>query len=210
MAYADRADAGRVLASALSPYVDQPGVLVLGLPRGGVPVAAQVARELNAQLDVLVVRKLGVPGQRELAFGALASGDVRVLNDEVIQRAGVTAEDIERVTTEESIELARRELRYRDASAFPEVAGRTVLVVDDGMATGATMRAALLAVRGLGASRVICAVPVAPTAAVNAMRDVCDDVVCPRSPHFFNSVGEHYVDFSPTTDEEVREALGRV
>lgn len=210
MAYADRADAGRALASALAGYADEPDLLVLGLPRGGVPVAAAVARALNASLDVFVVRKLGVPGHRELAFGALASGGVRVLNDDVIGRAALTAEDIDQVTAEETVELARRERSYRADEASARLGGRTVVVVDDGMATGATMRAALTAVRELSAARVVCAVPVASGAAIAGVRDVCDDVVCPKTPHSFRSVGEHYLDFTPTTDDEVRAALGRV
>lgn len=210
MTYADRADAGRALASALMAYADEPRLLVLGLPRGGVPVAAEVARQLNASLDVFVVRKLGVPGHRELAFGALASGGVRFLNDDIIGKAAVTAEDIDRVTNEETVELVRRERSYRADEALPGLAGRTVIVVDDGMATGATMRAALTAVRALGAARVVCAVPVASGTAIAGLRDVYDDAVCPKTPHFFRSVGEHYLDFTATTDDEVRAALGRV
>lgn len=196
-----------MLATALTKYDATSDVLVLGLPRGGVPVASEVARALAAPLDVFVVRKLGVPRQRELAFGAVASGGVRVLNDDVIRQAGVTAEDIERVTADESAELERRERSYRGEAAFPTVNGRTVLVVDDGMATGATMRAALTAVRSLGAATITCCVPVAPEASLARMRDVCDDVVCAQTPHRFRSVGEHYADFAATTDDEVRELL---
>jgi putative phosphoribosyl transferase len=207
VAFANRVDAGRVLAAALATRDVTSDVLVLGLPRGGVPVAAEVARALHAPLDVFVVRKLGVPGHRELAFGAVASGGVRVLNDEVIRQARVSPEDIDRITAEESAELTKRERRYRGAEAFPAVQGRTVLIVDDGMATGATMRAALTAVREMGAAKVICCVPVASSAAVARMLDVCDDVVCSQTPRFFRSVGEHYADFDATTDDEVRSAL---
>jgi putative phosphoribosyl transferase len=205
--FADRRDAGRQLAGELSSYAGVPNVVVLGLARGGVPVAQEIALALAAPLDVFVVRKLGVPRHRELAFGALASGGVRVLNDEVIASARVTPVEIEQVCAHELIELGRREQAYRDDRPPPQLPGRTALVVDDGLATGATMRAALIAVRQLRAARVVCCVPVGPSGIQDRLGDVADDIVFVSTPTGFRAVGEHYRRFDATTDDEVRAAL---
>ncbi|MGH3356175.1 MAG: phosphoribosyltransferase [Nocardioidaceae bacterium] len=206
--YADRSDAGRTLGEVIvrSGPTEQ-GAVVLGLPRGGMVVAAEVASVLDAELDVLVVRKLGVPGHAELAFGAVASGGVRVLNDLVVAREYLEDDQIERVTSAELAELRRREDSYREGRAPLALEGRTVLVVDDGLATGATARAACVAVRRQGASRVALAVPVAPVEAVRALSEVADEVVCPATPWGFRSVGSWYADFDEVTDDEVRALL---
>jgi putative phosphoribosyl transferase len=208
MGFRDRADAGRVLAGALRHLAGRDDVIVLGLPRGGVPVASEVARELGAPLDVLLVRKLGVPGHAELAMGAIATGGVRVLNPSVIEPLHIPPEDLERVTAREAVELARREQAYRPGRPPLDLAGRVVVVVDDGLATGSTMRAAVAALRALGPARIVVAVPV-------GSRDTCDDlaaeadqVVCVRAPAGFRAVGEWYEDFSETTDEHIRALLG--
>jgi len=187
-------------------------LLVLGLPRGGVPVAAEVARILAAPLDVFLVRKLGVPGHEELAMGAIASGGTRVLNQPVIDHLGVSAEDIEAVARSEADVLARRERAYRrDRPPLP-VAGATVIVVDDGLATGASMRAALHALRGRAhkPAAVVAAVPVGSPETCRALRSEADDVLCARMPERFLAVGQAYADFSPTTDDEVRALLDAV
>jgi putative phosphoribosyl transferase len=204
--FADRRDAGRKLAARLAArgYADP---YVLALPRGGVPVAAEIAQALGAPLDVLLVRKLGVPGHEELAMGAIADGGVRVLNDEVIAYAGVGGEALERVTRQEQRELARRAAAYRGERPFPRLADKTVIVVDDGLATGATMRAAVLALRELGAARIVVAVPVGAPSTCAALREIADEVVCVRMPARFGGVGSWYRDFSQTTDEEVQRAL---
>jgi predicted phosphoribosyltransferase len=180
---------------------------VLGLPRGGVPVAAEVARALGAALDVFVVRKLGVPGHRELAMGAIASGGVRVLNDWVVAQAGITADELDRVTADEAAELARREAAYRGERPPLDVAGKVAVLVDDGLATGATMRAAVAAVRALGPESVVVAVPVGAPEACALIREQADRMVCVEAPEWFLAVGRHYGDFSETTDDDVRSAL---
>jgi predicted phosphoribosyltransferase len=210
MRFADRGDAGRALAAELGRFRDRPGLVVLGLPRGGVPVAREVAVALTAPLDVFVVRKLGVPGQPELAFGAVASGGVRVLNPTVVAAHGLRPEVIERVTARESAELQRREELYRAERPAVELAGATVLLVDDGLATGATMRAAAEAVRRPGALAVIAAAPLAPASTAQVLGAVVDEVVTVLTPVVFGAVGEFYLDFSPTTDAEVRAALAAV
>jgi predicted phosphoribosyltransferase len=207
VAFRDRADGGRALAAALDDLRDRDDVVVLGLPRGGVPVAAEVAQALGAPLDVFVVRKLGVPGHRELAMGAIASGGVRVLNDWVVAQSGVSARDLERVTEAETAELVRRETAYRGNRAPVAVAGRIVVLVDDGLATGATMRAAVAAVRALGPSSVVVAVPVGAPEAVEVVSAAADRMVCVEAPPWFLAVGRHYDDFTETTDEEVRRLL---
>ena len=205
--FADRRAAGRELAEHLTLYAGREDVIVLGLPRGGVPVAHEVAASLQAPLDVLLVRKLGVPGREELAFGAIASGGVRVLNDDVVSQARLGAATVERIAASELRELERRDLLYRGDRPAIDVQGRTALLVDDGLATGATMRAAAQAVRELGAGTVIVAVPVAARQTCEELTRHADIVVCARTPDPFVAVGLWYRDFSPTTDDEVRELL---
>jgi len=205
--FADRRAAGRELAEHLTLYAGREDVIVLGLPRGGVPVAHEVAASLQAPLDVLLVRKLGVPGREELAFGAIASGGVRVLNDDVVSQARLDAATVERIAASELRELERRDLLYRGDRPAIDVQGRTALLVDDGLATGATMRAAAQAVRELGAGTVIVAVPVAARQTCEELTRHADIVVCARTPDPFVAVGLWYRDFSPTTDDEVRELL---
>jgi predicted phosphoribosyltransferase len=207
--FLDRYDAGRRLAGALSHYANQPDVLVLGLPRGGVPVAYEVARALHAPLDVFLVRKLGFPGHPELAMGAIATGGVRILDRQLIQMYGVPADAIELVTTQERQELARRERLYRDDRPPPDVRGRTAILIDDGLATGSTMRAAVEALREEGARRIVVAVPVAPLDTCEAMKDEVDEIVCAVTPEPFRAVGIWYADFSETMDDEVRDLLSR-
>jgi putative phosphoribosyl transferase len=207
--YRDRTHAGRELASKLLEYADRPGVIVLALPRGGVPVAFEVAKALHAPLDVFVVRKLGVPGHEEYAMGAIATGGVRVLDERVVRATGVTRAELDAVTAVERRELERRERQYRGDRPPPDVAGRTVILVDDGLATGSTMRAAVEALREEGAARVVVAVPIAPPETCDAFRDIVDDIVCARTPEPFYAVGLWYEDFSQTSDDEVRELLER-
>jgi len=207
--FRDRYEAGRQLATKLSAYAGRPGVVALALPRGGVPVAFEVARALDAPLDVFLVRKLGVPGHEELALGAIASGGVRVLNAEVVRALDITPGTIEVVTTRETEELARRESAYRDDRPPPEVTGRTVILVDDGLATGATMRAAVAALRAEGAARLVVAVPVAAPDTCDAFRVEVDEIVCMVTPEPFYAVGLWYADFTPTADAEVHDLLAR-
>lgn len=207
MLFSDRAEAGRALASRLSDYAGRRDLLVLALPRGGVPVGAELARALGAPLDVFVVRKLGAPGQPELALGAIASDGARVLNDELIEQLGIAAEEIDRIAREESVELARREELYRDGRAPLDPRGRIVILVDDGMATGATMRAAARALRALGAARVIGALPVSSSEAVELLEPEIDDLLVLSEPSPFQAVGFWYHDFSQLSDEEVQAAL---
>ena len=207
--FRDRRDAGRRLAAELRAYVDRPDVIVLALPRGGVPVGYEVARALHAPLDVFVVRKLGLPGHEELAMGALASGGVRVLDENLIRVARVSDSDIERVTAAELAELERRERQYRGERPFPDLTGKTVILVDDGLATGSTMRAAVAALRREGPSRIVVAVPVAAPETCDSVREIADDVICALTPEPFRAVGLWYEDFSQTTDEEVRDLLER-
>lgn len=203
----DRADAGRQLAERLSAYRRRPDVLVLALPRGGVPVASEVARALEVPLDVLLVRKLGVPGHPELAMGAIASDGIRVLNPDVIRSTGVTAEVIEHAARREAGELARRERIYRGNRAAPAVEGRTVILIDDGLATGATMRAAAEGIRQRHPARVIVAVPVAAEATCDEIGELVDEVVCLHTPEPFVAVGLWYEEFDQTGDVEVRDLL---
>ena len=206
--YVDRSDAGVSLALEVAKVVgDDP--LILALPRGGVPVAYEVARTLGAQLDIFAVRKLGVPGHEELAMGAVASGGVRVLNDQVIRSLRIDEEQIDAVTTRESERLELQEKALRGGGAAPQVGGREVVLVDDGLATGATMRAAIKAVKSLGASRVVVAVPVGASATCADLQVLADQVVCLRTPKFFDAVGAWYSDFRATSDDEVRELLER-
>jgi predicted phosphoribosyltransferase len=207
--FPDRYEAGRRLAGRLAAYADRPDVLVLALPRGGVPVGYEVARALGAPLDVFVVRKLGVPGHEELAMGATASGGVCVLNADMVRALGIPSRAIEVVAARELQELRRRERAYRGDRPAPAVGGRTVILVDDGLATGSTMRAAVEAVRRLGPARVVVAAPVASPATCEEFRGVADECVCALTPEPFDAVGAWYDDFSQTTDEEVRELLAR-
>jgi putative phosphoribosyl transferase len=207
--FRDRTDAGRRLAGELRDYAGRPDVIVLALPRGGVPVAAEVAQSLGVPLDVFVVRKLGLPWHEELAMGAIASGGVRLLIDEVVQRYRVSPEIIEQVTAAEVEELKRRERRYRGDRPFPDVTGKTVMLVDDGLATGASMRVAVEALRLERPARVVVAVPVSAPETCDAFRDIADDIVCAITPEPFYAVGQWYDDFSQTTDEEVHDLLER-
>jgi predicted phosphoribosyltransferase len=207
MGFRDRADAGRTLAVDLAHLAGRDDVVVLALPRGGVPVAYEVAKALRAPLDVFLARKLGVPGQPELAMGAIASGGVRVLHQAVIDALAITPEAIEDVAAREGSELARREQVYRTGRPPLDVAGRTVVVVDDGLATGATMRAAVTALRAQLAGRIVVAVPVGPRETCEEMATEADEVVCAHMPRSFHAVGQWYEDFSPTTDDEIRALL---
>jgi len=209
MRFRDRTEAGRALAAKLKKYAGRPDVLVLALPRGGVPVAYEVARELNAPLDVFLVRKLGLPEREELAMGAIATGGVRVLNEDVIRVLHVPDEVIDAVAAEQQRELERRERLYRGDRPPPEVGGRTVILVDDGLATGSTMRAAIAALRKQRPARVVVAVPVGAPDTCAEFRDEADEVVCARTPEPFFAVGLWYADFSQTTDEEVHDLLRR-
>jgi len=209
--YRDRTEAGRVLAAMLAPsYASRDDLLVLALPRGGVPVAYEVARALNAPLDVFLVRKLGVPGHEELAFGAVASGGGRVLNEDVVGWLGLTPDVIKRVSRAEQEEIHRREIAYRDDRPFPDVSGKTVILIDDGLATGATMRAAARALRRMRPARLVAAVPVASRDTCEDLAREVDEIVCLRTPEPFRAVGYWYEDFSPTTDAEVRGLLDLV
>jgi predicted phosphoribosyltransferase len=207
--FRDRRDAGRLLASKLTRYANRPDVLVLALPRGGVPVAYEVAQALGAPLDVFLVRKLGVPGHEELAMGAVATGGVRVLNHQVVAGLGISDEVIDAVTAREQQELARREGLYRGDRPPPDVRGRTAILVDDGLATGASMHAAIKAMRALQPARIVVAVPAAAPETCSELRAEVDDVICAVTPVPFHAVGLWYEDFSQTNDDEVRELLAR-
>jgi putative phosphoribosyl transferase len=207
--FRDRYHAGRQLAAALAPYAGRPNLLVLALPRGGVPVGYEVARALNAPLDIMLVRKLGVPGHEELAMGAIASGGVRVLSNDIIEALGIPDRMIATVAANEEQELARREKAYRDDRPPPDVGGKTVILVDDGLATGSTMRAAAAAIQTQCPERLVIAVPVAPQQTCESLLQHADDVVCATVPDPFFAVGNWYDDFSQTTDTEVRELLQR-
>ena len=207
--FRDRHEAGRLLAEKLKAYAHRLEVLVLALPRGGVPVAYEVARALGAPLDVFLVRKLGVPGHEELAMGAVATGGVRVLNEQIVRALRIPDDVIDAVTMREQEELARRERLYRGDRPLPDVSGRTVILVDDGLATGATMHAAIAALRQQQPARIVVAVPTAAPETCQALRAEVDDVVCAITPEPFYSVGLWYEDFSQTTDDEVRDLLAR-
>jgi predicted phosphoribosyltransferase len=203
----NRREAGRILADRLTGYRQRPDVIVLGLPRGGVPVAYEVAFALQAPLDVMIVRKLGVPGHEELAMGAIASGGVQIINDDIVRHAGITAAVIAYVAAEERMELARREHAYRGERAPVAVEERTVILIDDGLATGSTMRAAAAALRQLRPARIVVAVPVASADACREILTEADEVICAMTPAPFYGVGQWYEDFAQTSDEEVRDLL---
>jgi putative phosphoribosyl transferase len=207
--FSNRTEAGQLLAEKLANYADRTGVIVLGLPRGGVPVAYEVAERLGVPLDVFIVRKLGVPGFEELAVGAIASGGVRVLNEDVMRALPNADETIESVTAKETVELERREQSYRDGRPAPELRDRIVILVDDGLATGATMRAAVKALRQRGAAKIVVAVPVGPPDTCRELEEQADETICLCTPEFFQAVGQYYEDFSQTSDEDVRELLSR-
>jgi putative phosphoribosyl transferase len=209
MLFQDRFEAGRVLASKLRPFANRPDTVVLALPRGGVPVGFEVANTLNVPLDVFVVRKLGVPGYEELAMGAIASGGIRVLNEDVVRAASIPEEVIDEMAAEEEPELERREHDYRDGRPPIDVQGRTVILVDDGLATGSSMRVAVLALKRKRPAYIVVAVPVgAPTTCAEFESEV-DQTICAVTPEPFQSVGQWYRDFSQTSDEEVRDLLRR-
>lgn len=207
--FRNRTAAGRALAQRLQHYAGRGDVIVLGLPRGGVPVAYEVATALGAELDVLVVRKLGVPFHPELAMGAIASGGAVYLNDEVVRMAGVNERQLQAVLERERLELTRREQQYRARRSPIDISDRIVIVVDDGMATGASMRAGLSALRNLGPARLIAAVPVAPADAAGRLVDLADEFVCVSTPAEFRAVGQFYEHFEQVDDDEVRELLAR-
>jgi predicted phosphoribosyltransferase len=207
--YRDRREAGKSLAELLKEYAGRDDVVVLGLPRGGVPVAYEVAKALGAPLDVFTVRKLGVPGNPELAMGAIATGGVVVLDQRLIQLLGIDRSQVEQAVAAESRELERREAVYRGNRGPPDLTGKTVILVDDGLATGSTMRAAAIAVREPNPARIVVAVPVAAEETCDAFRDVVDEIVCGVTPRPFHAVGLWYDEFGQTSDEEVRELLAR-
>jgi predicted phosphoribosyltransferase len=209
MLFRNRSEAGRWLAERLQAYAHRPDVIVLALPRGGVPVGFELARALDAPLDVFLVRKLGLPGQEELAMGAIASGGVRVLNDDVVRALAVPPSVIDSVARREEQELKRREQAYRGSQPPPDVRGKVVILVDDGLATGSTMRAAVQAVKQMQPARVVVAVPVAAAPTRDEIGAQVDEIVCSTPPEPFLAVGRWYEDFSQTTDDEVRDLLER-
>lgn len=207
--FQNRTDAGRQLAARLVAYAGQDDVLVLGLPRGGVPVAFEIAMTLDAPLDVFIVRKLGLPGHEEFGIGAIASGNVRVVDEAVLRAYDVDPESLERITARERLELERRERLYRDDHPFPTIEDRIVILVDDGLATGSTMRAAIAALRKKRPSKILVAVPVGAPETCSAIAKLVDDVVCLETPDPFYAVGLWYEDFEQTADSEVHELLER-
>jgi predicted phosphoribosyltransferase len=207
MVFQDRRDAGRELAKKLIKYAGRPDVLVLALPRGGVPVGYEVAQALHAPLDIFVVRKLGLPGREELAMGAIASGGIRVLNEEVVRGLRISPQTIDAVARDEERELARRERLYRGERPPLDVRGRVVILVDDGLATGSTMRAAVAALRQQNPSRIVVAVPVGAAETCREFAEEADETICAKAPEDFHAVGMWYDDFSQTSDEEVHELL---
>jgi putative phosphoribosyl transferase len=207
--FSNRAEAGQLLAEKLSQYAGRDDVIVLGLPRGGVPVAFEVAQRLRLPLDIFIVRKLGVPGFEELAVGAIASGGVRVLNEDVARALPNADAIIESVTARETAELQRREQSYRDGRPAPELRNKSVILVDDGLATGATMRAAVKALRQRDVAKIVVAAPVGAPETCREFEDEVDEIVCAMAPEYFQAVGQYYEDFSQTTDDEVRQLLAR-
>lgn len=209
MIFRNRAEAGRVLGQRLESYTKVSNLVVLGIPRGGVPVAFEVAAALKAPLDVFILRKLGVPYQEELAFGAIASGGVRFIDQEIVDAAGIPAPEIERIVARQQAELDRRESTYRGGRGPVDVRGKTVILVDDGIATGASMQAAVAALRKMEPTRLVVAVPVAPASTCKRLAPLVDELVCVHAPESFYAIGEFYEDFSQLSDEEVRRILQR-
>jgi predicted phosphoribosyltransferase len=209
MLFRDRAEAGQLLATRLASYADRPDVVVLGLPRGGVPVAYEVARALHVPLEVFVVRKLGLPGREELAIGAIATGGVRILNNDLVRALEIPRKVIDEITAQEQQELERRERLYRGDRPVRDVRGRTVILVDDGLATGSTMRAAVAALRQGEPARIVIAAPVGAADTCAELQQEADEAVCARTPEPFHAVGLWYKDFTQTTDDEVHELLRR-
>ncbi|HEV2495712.1 MAG TPA: phosphoribosyltransferase [Terriglobia bacterium] len=207
--FEDRVEAGQILASQLRAYADRADVVVLALPRGGVPVAFEIAQALRAPLDVMIVRKLGVPGHEELALGAIALGGVRVLNRRLVEELALSPSTIEAIARRQQVELERREKLYRGERPATQVAGQVVILVDDGIATGSTMRAAVQALRQQKPARIVVAVPVAPPSVCEEMQTVVDELICLAQPAGFFAVGQWYRDFSETSDEQVRSLLER-
>ena len=207
--FRDRSDAGRILASRLTHYKGRKDLVVLALPRGGIPVAYEIGKELGVPVDVFVVRKLGVPGQEELAMGAIASGDVRIINYDVVNQFGIDQETIDRVTDKERQELRRREQLYRGDRRPPALAGKSIILVDDGIATGSTMRAAIAAIRQSTPARLIVAVPLAAASTYREISAEVDEIICPETPQSFFAISQWYERFEQTTDGEVRDLLSR-
>jgi putative phosphoribosyl transferase len=205
----DRKDAGQQLAKLLTAYENDPKGLLLALPRGGVPVAFEVAKQLHLPLDVFIVRKLGVPYQPELAMGAIANGDVTILNDDIIAALNISQDEINTVKSQEEKELRRREIQYRHDRTFPAINGKHIILIDDGIATGTTMQAAILALKKLSPAKIIVAVPVAARDNLSVLKRMADEVVCLYTPEPFYGVGMFYEIFSQTTDEEVCDLLNR-
>lgn len=206
MLFKDRVQAGRLLAERLRHYANRSDILVLGLPRGGVPVAFEVARALEAPLDVVIVRKLGIPGQKEFAMGAIASGDVTVVNESIVEQLNISAQALQAVIASETKELERREKAYRGVQPPVDVNGRVVVLIDDGLATGSTMQAAIIALRHR-ASRLVVAVPVGALQTCDEISPLVDELICATTPEPFYGVGQWYENFSQTTDEEVQHLL---
>lgn len=205
--FRDRIDAGQQLAAKLKRYEQRKNTLILALPRGGVPVAFEVARALQLPLDVFLVRKLGVPGQEELALGAIAMGDIEVLNQDVVEPLGISRDIIDRVKQEQVKILQQRNLLYRENRPFPSLRKKTIILIDDGIATGATIRAAIMAIKKLGGEKLIVAVPVAPASTCHDLKNIVDEIYCLQMPEPFYAIGNWYHDFSQTTDDEVRRLL---
>ncbi|NJO39928.1 MAG: phosphoribosyltransferase [Cyanobacteria bacterium CRU_2_1] len=205
--FRDRTEAGQLLAEKLQKYANCSDVLVMGLPRGGVPVAYQVAKALNAPLDVCLVRKLGVPGQKELAMGAIAPNGVMVLNNEILRMMRISRQSLRQVAEAEKQELERRDRAYRGDRLLPDICDRTVLLVDDGIATSSTIRAAIATLKQQNPKQIVVAVPVAPPSTCQSLKAIVDDVVCLFTPEPLSSIGMWYRDFSQTSDDEVRQCL---
>jgi len=207
--FKDRADAGKKLAKELSKYANRSDVLILALPRGGVPVAFEVAKELNVEMDIFIVRKLGVPGNEELAMGAIASDNIRVLNEDVVSSFQISEKTIDIVAVREIRELERRESAYRGKRPKPEIKGKTVILIDDGLATGATMRAAVAALKTKNPAKIVVAVPTAAADTCMFFKEKVDEIICVATPEPFYGVGAWYDDFSQTTDKEVCDLLDK-